>query len=87
MRYALIAVLLCGLLLGSCASKPFDYFGQDRSFTPSPYQEKVAQFGGFEGDCASDANFPYYFQCQSERAGDADSGDGDGGDGGDGDGD
>ena len=77
MRYALIAVLLCGLLLGSCASKQFGYFDQP-GFTPSPYQERVAQFGGFEGDCASDANFPYYFECQSERAGDADAGEGDG---------
>jgi hypothetical protein len=26
-------------------------------------------FGGFVGDCASDENFPYYWQCQSENAG------------------
>jgi hypothetical protein len=28
-----------------------------------------ARFGGFIGDCASDENFPYYWQCQSENAG------------------
>jgi len=27
------------------------------------------RFGGFVGDCASDENFPYYWQCQSENAG------------------
>ena len=80
MRYAISVVLLCGLLLGGCASKPFDYFGQDRNFTPSPYQEKVAQFGGFEGSCASDANFPYYWECMAENQGADADGDGDGGD-------
>ena len=27
-------------------------------------------FGGFIGDCASDENFPYYWDCQAESAGD-----------------
>ena len=27
-------------------------------------------FGGFIGDCASDENFPYYWECQRESAGD-----------------
>ena len=27
------------------------------------------RFGGFVGNCASDENFPYYWQCQSENAG------------------
>jgi hypothetical protein len=27
------------------------------------------RFGGFIGDCASDENFPHYWQCQSENAG------------------
>ena len=29
-----------------------------------------ARFGGFIGDCASDENFPYYWDCQRENAGD-----------------
>ena len=29
-----------------------------------------ARFGGFVGDCASDQNFPYYWECQAENAGD-----------------
>ena len=28
------------------------------------------RFGGFIGDCASDENFPYYWECQAESAGD-----------------
>ena len=27
------------------------------------------KFGGFIGDCTSDENFPYFWQCQSENAG------------------
>jgi hypothetical protein len=27
------------------------------------------RFGGFIGDCSSDENFAYYWQCQSENAG------------------
>jgi len=29
-----------------------------------------ARFGGFIGDCASDENFPYFWDCQRENAGD-----------------
>ena len=29
-----------------------------------------ARFGGFVGDCSSDENFPYYWECQAESAGD-----------------
>jgi hypothetical protein len=28
------------------------------------------KYGGFIGDCASDENFPFYWDCQSENAGD-----------------
>ncbi len=28
------------------------------------------RFGGFIGDCSSDENFPYYWECQAESAGD-----------------
>jgi hypothetical protein len=28
------------------------------------------KYGGFIGNCASDENFPYYWDCQSENAGD-----------------
>ena len=28
-----------------------------------------ATFGGFIGDCASDENFPYYWECQAENGG------------------
>jgi hypothetical protein len=28
-----------------------------------------ARFGGFTGDCASDENFPFYWKCQAENAG------------------
>lgn len=28
-----------------------------------------ARFGGFIGDCSSDENFPYYWQCQAENEG------------------
>jgi hypothetical protein len=28
------------------------------------------RFGGFIGDCADDQNWPYYWECQSENAGD-----------------
>ena len=28
-----------------------------------------ARFGGFVGDCASDENFPFYWKCQAENAG------------------
>ena len=28
-----------------------------------------ARFGGFIGDCASDENFPYYWECQEENSG------------------
>lgn len=28
-----------------------------------------ARFGGFVGDCTSDENFPNFWQCQSENAG------------------
>ncbi len=27
------------------------------------------RFGGFIGDCADDENFPHFWQCQSENAG------------------
>ena len=27
------------------------------------------RFGGFIGNCTSDENFPFYWQCQSENAG------------------
>ena len=27
------------------------------------------KYGGFIGDCASDENFPYYWECMSENAG------------------
>ncbi len=27
------------------------------------------RFGGFVGDCTSDENFPFYWQCQAENAG------------------
>ena len=27
------------------------------------------KYGGFRGDCASDENFPYYWECMSENAG------------------
>jgi hypothetical protein len=27
------------------------------------------RFGGFVGNCASDENFPFYWQCQAENAG------------------
>ena len=27
------------------------------------------RFGGFLGNCTSDENFPFYWQCQSENAG------------------
>ena len=69
MRYTISVILIVGMLLVGCGGKGFNYFGDPSSFTPSPYQSEVADFGGFEGDCSSDANFPYYFQCQSERAG------------------
>ncbi len=29
------------------------------------------RFGGFVGDCSSDENFPYYWECQRENAGDS----------------
>ena len=29
-----------------------------------------AIFGGYDGDCSSDENFPHYWDCQRERAGD-----------------
>ena len=29
-----------------------------------------ARFGGFIGDCASDENFLYYWECQAENGGD-----------------
>ena len=29
------------------------------------------KFGSFVGDCASDENFPYYWECQAESAGDS----------------
>jgi len=28
-----------------------------------------ARFSGFVGDCSSDENFPFYWQCQAENAG------------------
>ena len=28
------------------------------------------RFGGFIGDCSRDENFPYYWECQAESAGD-----------------
>jgi hypothetical protein len=28
------------------------------------------RFGGFVGDCADDQNWPFYWECQSENAGD-----------------
>lgn len=28
------------------------------------------RFGSFRGDCASEENFPYYWECQAENAGD-----------------
>jgi hypothetical protein len=28
-----------------------------------------SRFGGFIGDCASDENFPHYWECQSENSG------------------
>lgn len=28
-----------------------------------------ARFGGFIGDCASNENFPHYWECQSENSG------------------
>ena len=27
------------------------------------------KYGGFRGDCSSEANFPYYWDCMSENAG------------------
>ena len=27
------------------------------------------KYGGFRGDCASDANWPFYWECMSENAG------------------
>ena len=30
-----------------------------------------AIFGGFIGDCASDENFPYYWECQAENGGES----------------
>ena len=27
------------------------------------------KYGGFRGDCASDANWPYYWECMSENSG------------------
>lgn len=27
------------------------------------------KYGGFRGDCASDENFPFYWECMSENAG------------------
>jgi len=27
------------------------------------------RFAGFVGDCASDENFPFYWQCQAENSG------------------
>jgi hypothetical protein len=76
MRYALIVLLACGLALAGCNGKPFGYFDQS-SFTPSPYQAKVSDFGGFVGSCASEENFPYYWECMSENAG-GENGEGDG---------
>ena len=75
MKKLLVFVCCLGLLLAvGCASKPFDYFGTNvKPTVPSEYQAKVADFGGFEGDCSSDENFPYYWECMSENAGGEDS--------------
>ena len=34
---------------------------------PDVYQPE--KYGGFRGDCSSEENFPYYWECMSENAG------------------
>jgi hypothetical protein len=78
MKY--LAVLLFILSLVSCAgtgdpqgpSEPLNAVTQvvpQRSPRGYVVGGNPERFGGFIGDCASDENFPYYWQCQSENAG------------------
>jgi len=69
MKQVLAILLFCAFLFSGCATKPF---------TPTEYQARVAQSGGFIGSCASDENFPYYWDCMSENSGGDSAGDADG---------
>ena len=75
-----MAVLLIFLSLVSCVGTG-DPQGPQKPLNPvtravppkSPHGYVVRgdpeRFGGFIGDCTTDENFPYYWQCQSENAG------------------
>ena len=75
-----LAVLLIFLSLVSCAGTGGPQ-GPQKPLNPvtravlqkSPHGYVVGgdpeRFGGFIGDCTSDENFPYYWKCQSENAG------------------
>ena len=50
-----------------------DMTGDSELIVKSPHGYVIngpkAKFGGFVGDCASDENFPFYWECQAENAG------------------
>ena len=75
-----LAVLLFFLILISCAGTgdPQGPKGPLNQITPAGPQKPLhgyvtggdpERFGGFIGDCTDDENFAYYWQCQSENAG------------------
>ena len=49
--------------------------GDSEKLVKSPHGYVIngpkASFGGFIGDCASDENFPLYWECQAENGGDS----------------
>ena len=50
-------------------------YGDSEKLVKSPHGYVIngpkASFGGFIGDCASDENFPLYWECQAENGGDS----------------
>ena len=58
----------------AAAEKQFDAAATERPIkSPHGYiidkDYEPGRFGGFVGDCTDDKNWPYYWQCMSENAG------------------